>query len=59
MKVLTSIEITTTNYLRLETIQRYLLSRIHKFIINPVIKFWRFSVYYGTFIANNNYPEQQ
>ena len=58
MKVLTSIDITATSSLRVETIQRYILEKIHKYIITPVIKFWQFSIYYGAFITKTNDPNQ-
>lgn len=58
MKVLTSTAMTATNSLRIETIRRYVLEKIYKFIIASVIKFCRFSIYYGAFIAHTDYPHQ-
>ncbi|MEQ8959245.1 MAG: hypothetical protein RLP02_15215 [Coleofasciculus sp. C2-GNP5-27] len=58
MKVFTSIDMTATSSVRVEPIQRYILEKINKFIIAPVIEFWRFSTYYGAFITRTDSPEQ-
>jgi len=58
MKVFTPIDMTATSSLRLEAIQHYILEKINKFIIAPVIEFWRFSTYYGDFITHTNSPDQ-
>ncbi|MFW5664635.1 MAG: hypothetical protein ACOC2Z_03630 [Coleofasciculus sp.] len=58
MKVFTPIDMTATSSLSLEAIQQYILDKINKFIISPLIQFWRFSSYYGAFITQTNSPEK-
>lgn len=58
MKVFTPIDMTATSSLRLEAIQHYILEKFNKFIMAPMIQFWRFSSYYGAFITQTNSPEK-
>ncbi|EDX75290.1 hypothetical protein MC7420_2294 [Coleofasciculus chthonoplastes PCC 7420] len=58
MKVFTPIDMTATSSLRLEAIQHYILEKLNKFIVYPLIQFWRFSSYYGAFITQTNYPDK-
>lgn len=57
MKVFTSINMTDTSSLSLEASQHYILEKVNNFIVVPLLKFWRFCVYYGEFITHTNSSE--
>lgn len=44
-------DIHEVNALGIEKPQRKILSKTRQFLIRPLINFWRFSCYYGQFIA--------
>ncbi len=51
MKVSTHRNIDEYSSLEIENLQQHFLSTTRQFLIRPLINFWRFSCYYGKFIA--------
>ncbi len=51
MKLSTHKNIDEGSSLELENLQQHFLSTTRQFLIRPLINFWRFSWYYGKFIA--------